>query len=55
MVTNNEALTLAGLKRTLMATIRSRKIKFLGYVMRMNGTENLALTGKRTPKNDINQ
>ena len=29
-----------------MATIRSRKMKFLRHMMRRNGTENLALTGK---------
>ena len=45
-ITNKEVLSRAGVKRTLMATIRSRKMKFLGHVMRRNGTENLAITGK---------
>ena len=33
-----------------MATIKSRKLKFLGHVMRRNGTENLAITGKMEGK-----
>ena len=45
-VTNEEVLTRARTKRTLMATIKSRKLKFLGHVMRRNGTKNLAIAGK---------
>ena len=45
-VTNEEVLARAKGKITLLETIKSRKMKFLGYVMRRKGTENLAVTGK---------
>lgn len=45
-ITNEEVLTRANTKRTMMATIKSRKIKFLGHVMRRNCIENLTITGK---------
>jgi len=45
-VTNEEVLAKANAKRTIMRTIKSRKIRFLGHVMRRNGPENLAITGK---------
>ena len=45
-VRNEEVFRRAGVDRKLMQDIRSRQMKFLGHVMRKEGLENLALTGK---------
>ena len=43
---NNEVLRQAKYSRRLLKTIRSRQLSFLGHVMRKEGLENLAVTGK---------
>ena len=43
--TNEEVLTRANAKRSLINIIRERQLKFLGHVMRKEGLENLVLTG----------
>ena len=44
--TNEEVLRMANMKRSLMETIRRRQMDFFGHVMRRNGLENIAITGK---------
>ena len=44
--TNEEVLQRAGVERKLIGKIRLRKMRFLGHVIRKDGLENLALTGK---------
>ena len=45
-VTNDEVLRRAGYNRSLLLTIRRRQLSFLGHVIRKEGLEELALTGK---------
>ena len=45
-LTNEEVLQRAGVERKLIGEIRTRQLRFLGYVIRKDGLENLALTGK---------
>ena len=45
-VTNEEVLQRAGVERKLIGEIRTRQLRFLGHVIRKDGLENLALTGK---------
>ena len=49
-VTNEEVLTRANTKRKLMNSIKSRKMKFLGHVMRRERTECLIVAGKMEGK-----
>jgi len=44
--TNEKVLRMANTKRSLMETIRRRQLDFFGHVMRRNGLENIAITGK---------
>ena len=44
-MTNEEVLHRAGVERKLIGEI-TRQMRFLGHVIRKNGLENLALTGK---------
>ena len=44
--TNEFVLATTGVNRKLLATIRKRKMTFLGHVMRQGGLENLSLSGK---------
>ena len=45
-LTNEEVLQRAGVERKLIGEIRTRRMRFLGHVIRKDGLENLALTGK---------
>ena len=45
-LTNEEVLQRAGVSRKLIGEIRTRQMRFLGHVIRKDGLENLALTGK---------
>ena len=45
-VTNEEVLQRAAVERKLIGEIRTRQLRFLGHVIRKDGLENLALTGK---------
>ena len=44
--TNEEVLQRAGVERKLIGEIRTRQMRFLGHVIRKDGLESLALTGK---------
>ena len=44
--TNKAVLEEAGVKRSLMQTIRKRQLQFLGHINRHKELEHLALTGK---------
>ena len=44
--TNEEVLQMASADRNIIATIRSRQMKFLGHVMRRGELEDLSITGK---------
>ena len=44
--TNESVLTEANVKRSLISTIRKRQLEFLGHLIRHQGVEHLALTGK---------
>ena len=44
--TNEEVLQMASAERNIIATIRSRQMKFLGHVMRRGELEDLSITGK---------
>ena len=46
LVTNNDVLRRAGYQRNLIPTIRKRQLLFLGHIIRKEGLEELALTGK---------
>ena len=50
-LTNEEVLQRAGVERKLIGEIRTRQMRFLGHVIRKDGLENLALTGKIEGKN----
>ena len=43
---NQEILEMAGMKRSLLNTIRKRQMKFMGHVYRKGGIEHLSITGK---------
>ena len=45
-VRNEEVLKRAGTGRKLILEIRTKQMRFLGHLMRKDGLENLALTGK---------
>ena len=45
-LTNEEVLQRAGVERKLIGEIRTRQMRNLGHVIRKDGLENLALTGK---------
>ena len=45
-VRNEEVLKRAGRGRKLILEIRTKQMRFLGHLMRKDGLENLALTGK---------
>ena len=45
-VRNEEVLKRAGTGRKLILEIRTKQMRFLGHLMRRDGLENLALTGK---------
>ena len=45
-VTNEEVLRRAGVERKLIMEIRIRQMSFVGHIIRKDGLENLALTGK---------
>ena len=45
-VRNEEVLKRAGTGRKLILEIRKKEMRFLGHLMRKDGLENLALTGK---------
>ena len=45
-VRNEEVLKRAGAGRKLILEIRTKQMRFLGHLMRKDGLENLALTGK---------
>ena len=45
-VRNEEVLKRAGTDRKLILEIRTKQMMFLGHLMRKDGLENLALTGK---------
>ena len=45
-ITNEKVLALAGIKRSLMETIRKRQLTFVGHIIRENGLERLCLEGK---------
>jgi hypothetical protein len=45
-VCNEDVLTRAEVKRKLMSNIRVKQIEFLGHIIRKDGFENLAITGK---------
>ena len=47
-LTNEEVLQRAGVERKLIGEIKTRQLRFLGHVIRKDGLENLALTGKRS-------
>ena len=49
-LTNEEVLQRAGVERKLIGEIRTRQMRFLGHVIRKDGLENLALTGKMEGK-----
>ena len=51
-VTNAEILRRVGNPDRLMDVIRSRQLKFLGHVLRSDGVEKLALTGKIEGRRD---
>ena len=45
-VTNEEVFRRANVKRKVLKEMRIRQLKFLGHMVRKDGLENLALTGK---------
>lgn len=45
-VSNAEALSIAGVEKGLLKTIRKRRYNFLGHMMRKEGLEHLVVTGK---------
>ena len=45
-VRNEDVLKRAGTGRKLILEIRTKQMRFLGHLMRKDGLENLALTGK---------
>ena len=45
-ISNDEVFAMAGTRRKLLNNIRGRQLSFLGHVIRKNGLENLALTGR---------
>ena len=45
-VRNERILERMGTERELLVTIRKRQLQFLGHVLRMEGLENLCLTGR---------
>ena len=51
-VTNEEILKRVGNPDRLMDVIRDRQLRFLGHVIRQDGVEKLALTGKIEGKRD---
>ena len=44
--TNEEILQMASAERNIIATIRSRQMRFLGHIMRRGELEDLSITGK---------
>ena len=54
-LTNEEVLQRAGVERKLIGEIRTRQLRFLGHVIRKDGLENLALTGKLEGKRGIEE
>ena len=44
--TNEEVLQMASAERNIIATIRSRQMRFLGHIMRRGELEDLSITGK---------
>ena len=44
--TNEEVLQMASAERNMIATIRSRQMRFLGHIMRRGELEDLSITGK---------
>ena len=49
-ISNERVLRIANLKCELMQTVKTRKMTFLGHVMRRDNVENLSLTGKMNGK-----
>ena len=45
-VRNEEVLKRAGTGRKLILEIRTKQMRFLGHLMRKDGLENVALTGR---------
>ena len=43
---NQEVLEMANTQRSLMNTVRTRQMKFIGHVYRNEGLEHLGMTGK---------
>ena len=46
MKTNEKVLSSCKCQRSLLKTIRTRQLKFFSHIVRKQGLENLALTGK---------
>ena len=45
-VSNEKVLRRAGVQRKMIREMLNRQLKFMGYIARKGGLENLALTGK---------